>query len=73
MRGKLVLTRKTGESIRLSGGIAITVELIGGGRVRLGIVAPPSVVVLRSELPGAADLVPFVGPVAIANPDPQVA
>jgi carbon storage regulator CsrA len=46
----LVLGRKSGESIRIGEGIEITVVGISGNRVRLGIQAPESIRVLRSEL-----------------------
>lgn len=46
----LVLSRKTDESIVISGGIRITVVEIGPGRVRLGITAPDSVRVDRQEI-----------------------
>ena len=51
----LVLTRKLGEEIVLPGlGVSITLVEIHGHRVRLGIRAPASVVVLRSEMLDAA-------------------
>ena len=47
----LVLTRKLGEEIVLPDqGVSIKVIDVRGGRVRLGIVAPESVGVLRGEL-----------------------
>ena len=46
----LVLARKVGECIVIDGGITITVLDIRGGRARIGISAPTSVRVLRSEL-----------------------
>ncbi len=46
----LVLTRKVNESIIISGNIKVTVVKIDGGKIRLGIEAPPDVEVLRSEL-----------------------
>lgn len=51
----LVLTRKLDEEIVLPGlGVSITLLEVHGQRVRLGIRAPDSVVVLRSELADAA-------------------
>lgn len=51
----LVLTRKLGEEIVLPGlGISIKLVEVHGHRVRLGICAPASVVVLRSEVADAA-------------------
>jgi carbon storage regulator len=46
----LVLTRKLGESIEIGDGVTLTVIEIKGHRVRLGIEAPLSVPILRSEL-----------------------
>jgi carbon storage regulator len=46
----LVLSRCLGEEIVIDGGIRITVVGITGGRVRLGITAPPSVHVNRQEV-----------------------
>jgi carbon storage regulator len=46
----LVLTRRIGEAIVIEGGIEITVVGIQGGKIRLGIVAPPSVRVDRQEV-----------------------
>lgn len=51
----LVLTRKLGEEIVLPGlDVSITLVEVHGQRVRLGIRAPASVVVLRSEVANAA-------------------
>lgn len=52
----LVLRRKAGEAIVLNGVITIYVLAVEGERVKLGISAPPEVVIVRSELlegPGA--------------------
>jgi carbon storage regulator CsrA len=46
----LVLKRKKGETIKIDGGIEITVTEIGSGNVKLGITAPTSIKVRRSEL-----------------------
>jgi len=46
----LVLSRRERERIRLGDSIVVTVVRVGGGRVRLGIEAPPDVLVLRDEL-----------------------
>lgn len=46
----LILTRKTNESIVIDGDIRVIVLGFERGRVKLGIVAPPEVSVLRSEL-----------------------
>jgi carbon storage regulator len=46
----LVLTRKTGQSISLSGGIKFVIKRIGGGQVRVGIEAPEHVKIIRDEI-----------------------
>src|SRR5260370_41823322 len=47
----LVLSRKVGESILISDSIRVTVvQSANHGRIRLGIEAPPEVIVLREEL-----------------------
>lgn len=46
----LVLTRRRDESIVIGDGIVVTVVEVGRGRVRLGIVAPPSVSIRREEV-----------------------
>jgi carbon storage regulator len=46
----LVLTRRIGEQIVIDGEITVTVVAIRGDKVRLGISAPPSVRVDRSEI-----------------------
>ncbi len=47
----LVLSRKVGESILISESIRVTVvQSAKNGHIRLGIDAPPEVIVLREEL-----------------------
>lgn len=46
----LVLSRKQAERIRLGDSIVVTIVRVSGDKVRLGIEAPPEVVVLRDEL-----------------------
>ena len=46
----LVLSRKEGERIKLGDSIVITVVGVSGDKVRVGIQAPPNVLVLRDEL-----------------------
>ncbi len=46
----LVLSRKSGEAIVLAGNITIQVLGIEHDRVKLGVDAPPDVLVLRAEL-----------------------
>ena len=55
----LVLSRKESQRIRLGDSIVLTVVKIAGDKVRIGIEAPDSVLVLRDELqPFDADAVP---------------
>ncbi len=51
----LILTRKTDEGIVLDHDIVIRVLSIDGERVKLGITAPESILVLREELCDADD------------------
>jgi carbon storage regulator len=46
----LVLSRRERERIRLGDSIVVTVIRVAGDKVRLGIEAPPDVLVLRDEL-----------------------
>ena len=46
----LILSRKTGESLILDGGIEIKITEVYGDKVRIGISAPPNVKVYRKEL-----------------------
>lgn len=46
----LVLSRRESERIRLGNSIVVTVVRVSGDKVRLGIEAPPDVLVLREEL-----------------------
>ena len=46
----LVLSRKESQRIRLGDSIVITIVKISGDKVRVGIDAPASVLVLRDEL-----------------------
>jgi len=46
----LILTRKTGQRIRVGQDIEIVVVRMKGDRVRLGIEAPAEVRILRTEL-----------------------
>lgn len=65
----LVLRRKAGEAIVLNGSITIHMLAVEGERVKLGISAPPEVVIVRSELldnQGQAQL-PSSGAVASAH------
>jgi carbon storage regulator CsrA len=46
----LVLTRKVGEKLNINGNITIEVVRIQGNRIRIGLVAPEDVKILRGEL-----------------------
>jgi len=46
----LVLSRKEGERIRMGDSIVLTIIRTSGDKVRIGIEAPPDVLVLREEL-----------------------
>jgi carbon storage regulator len=46
----LVLSRRERERIKLGDSIVVTVVRVVGDKVRLGIEAPPHVLVLRDEL-----------------------
>jgi carbon storage regulator len=46
----LVLSRKESQRIRLGDDIVVTIVKISGDKVRVGIEAPNSVLVLRDEL-----------------------
>jgi carbon storage regulator len=46
----LVLSRREGEEIVIAGNIRVVVVSSEGGRIRLGISAPPSVSVNRKEV-----------------------
>lgn len=50
----LVLSRKESERIRLGDSITVTVVRVAGDKVRLGIDAPPHILVLREELDAPA-------------------
>lgn len=46
----LILTRKTGEGILIGDKIRLRILEIQGKQVRLGIEAPPEVIILREEV-----------------------
>jgi carbon storage regulator len=59
----LVLSRKVGERILIGDQIKVTVVRLATGGVRLGIEAPPEMVVVREELTERPE-----SPSASANP-----
>ena len=46
----LILTRRTGESVKVGDEVTVTVLGVKGGQVRLGFTAPPNVAVHREEV-----------------------
>ena len=50
VEGMLILTRKSGETIRIGDDVAVSVIEIRGNQVRLGISAPRDVMVHREEV-----------------------
>jgi carbon storage regulator len=48
----LVLSRKTGEKIRIGNNVTVTIVRIGPNNVRLGIEAPRDLNIVREELCG---------------------
>lgn len=46
----LILTRKPGESIQIGDEISVTVLMVKGNQVRIGINAPRNIIVVRDEL-----------------------
>jgi carbon storage regulator len=63
----LVLTRKPNEEIVINGNIRVRVLGVQGGRIRLGIDAPPEVPVRRSELEAGEFRREFTVPVLCAE------
>jgi len=63
----LVLTRKNGESLMLGDEIEIRVVRIEGDQVRIGIVAPRSILIVRGELVEEVER----ETTAAARPDPE--
>jgi len=63
----LVLSRREKERIKLGDSIVVTVVRLSGDRVRLGIEAPPHVLVLRDELDPArtAEISSQIGPASL--------
>ena len=46
----LVLSRRVGEVIRIGEGVTLTVLRVQGGRVQVGVAAPPGIRILRHEV-----------------------
>jgi carbon storage regulator len=52
----LILSRRESESVHLGDDIVLTIVRVSGEKVRIGIVAPPHIKVLRNELEIEVDL-----------------
>ncbi len=61
----LVLSRRERERIKLGDSIVVTVVRVAGDKVRLGIEAPPHILVLRDELEPRELGGPLTGPVVV--------
>jgi carbon storage regulator len=61
----LVITRKVGERLVIDGNIHITLLAIAGGKVRVGIDAPPTVAIVREELLKGCES-PTAGPLLVS-------
>ena len=46
----LILTRRTGESLRIGEDVEVTVMAVNGSQVRIGIKAPRNIAVDREEI-----------------------
>jgi carbon storage regulator len=71
----LILSRRPNESLRIGNNVVITVVGFNGNQIRLGISAPPNVVIDREEvhLRKIAEHIPTLSPVASpAVPPPKV-
>lgn len=51
----LIIARRKGQRIRIGAGIEVVVTSISGGEVRIGIVAPAEVSVVRQEVHSAVE------------------
>lgn len=70
----LVLSRKENERIRLGDSIVVTIVRVSGDKVRIGIQAPPHIVVLRDELEPFAQNGPHLAvPATVPLPQSAVA
>jgi carbon storage regulator len=69
----LTLTRRVGESILIGDNVEIVVKEIRRNQVRIGIIAPLDVQIIRSELKGDEGEegdVPFSTPVVLGKASP---
>jgi carbon storage regulator len=70
----LILSRRPNESLRIGNNVVITVVGLNGNQIRLGISAPPNVVIDREEvhLRRIAELIPTLSPAAAPTAPTQV-
>lgn len=70
----LVLSRKEGEKILIGDQIEITVVRVSPTSVRIGVVAPPQLTIIREELKRPADEPAMhVAKAAVPGEEPRVA
>lgn len=71
----LILSRRPNESLRIGKNVVITVVGFSGNQIRLGISAPPNVVIDREEvhLRKIAEHIPTLSPVASPDVPPTTA
>lgn len=69
----LILSRRPNESLRIGGNVVITVVGFSGNQIRLGITAPPNVVIDREEVHQRkmAERVTNISPVSSPAPQPS--
>ncbi len=67
----LVLSRKQSQRIKLGDSIVITVVRVSGDKVRLGIQAPPDMLVLREELDPIGESAPRGAETSVAESSTQ--
>jgi carbon storage regulator len=65
----LILSRRPNESLRIGNNVVITVVGFNGSQIRLGISAPPNVVIDREEvhLRKIAESIPTLSPPAVTQ------
>jgi len=68
----LILSRRPNESLRIGNNVVITVVGFSGNQIRLGISAPPNVVIDREEvhLRKIAESIPTLSPPSVTQPVP---
>jgi carbon storage regulator len=69
----LVLSRKLGETVCIGSDIRVSVLGIQGGRVRLGLSAPPDVPIHRTEIVPRLNEAATEGPTDDSTRNPEVA